>query len=132
MIGKQFRLLFLFFFCLQVHSQTTDLSIVIEAQDLGGTAISQIDVYEDFQYVVTVLNSGNAVDDVSISINFDPDLAIISYNSQNSSVGASDISNISVIGNVLAASIATMPNNSSVELLVLVTSPTDVGGITAN
>ena len=132
MIGKQFRLLFLFFFCLQVHSQTTDLSIVIEAQDLGGTAISQINVYEDFQYVVTVLNSGNAVDDVTISINFDPDLAIISYNSQNSSVGASDISNISVMGNVLAASIATMPNNSSVELLVLVTSPTSVGGITAN
>jgi len=132
MVGKQFRLLFLFLFCMQAYSQTTDLSIAIEAQNLSGTAISQVDIYEDFQYVVTVLNSGNTVDNASISINFDTDLSIISYNSQNNNAGASDFSNIDVTDNVLTASIATMPNNASVELLVLVTAPTNLGGITAN
>ena len=132
MIGKPFRLLVLFLLGLQLHSQTTDLSISIEAQDLTGTAISQADIYEDFQYVITVLNSGNTVDNASISVNFDADLTILSYNSQNNVAGASDFSNIDVTSNVLNASIATMPNNSSVELLVLVTAPTSLGGITAN
>ncbi|WP_179021366.1 DUF7933 domain-containing protein [Winogradskyella forsetii] len=132
MIGKQIRLLVLFLLCAQVHSQTTELSIAVEAQNLSGTAISQVDIYEDFQYVVTVLNSGNSVDNATISINFDSDLTINSYNSQNNNAGASDISNITVTSNVLTASIATMPNNSSVELLVLVTAPTNLGGITAN
>tara|TARA_R110002111_G_scaffold118347_3_gene180821 strand:+ start:5296 stop:8682 length:3387 start_codon:yes stop_codon:yes gene_type:complete len=132
MIVKQFRLLFLFLFCLQAHSQTTDLSIAIEAQNLSGTAISQIDIYEDFQYLVTVLNSGNTVNNATISVNFDTDLTIISYNSQNNNAGASDFSNIDITGNVLTASLATMPNNSSVQLLVLVTAPTNLGGITAN
>jgi len=132
MIIKQFRLLFLFLFCLQAHSQTTDLSIAIEAQNLSGTAISQIDIYEDFQYLVTVLNSGNTVNNATISVNFDADLTIISYNSQNNNAGASDFSDIDITGNVLTASLATMPNNSSVQLLVLVTAPTNLGGITAN
>ena len=39
---------------------------------------------------------------------------------------------LTITGSVLTASIATMPNNSSVELLVLVTAPTSLGGITAN
>ena len=132
MLGKQFRLLLLFLICFQAHSQTTDLSIAIEAQNLSGTAISQVDIYEDFQYVVTVLNSGNSVDNATISVNFDTELTIISYNSQNNNAGASDFSNIEITGNVLTASIATMPNDSSVELLVLVTAPTSLGGITAN
>ncbi|MUU79188.1 DUF7933 domain-containing protein [Winogradskyella endarachnes] len=132
MIGKPYRLLVLFLLGFQLHGQTTDLSIAIETQDLSGTAISQVDIYEDFQYVITVLNSGNTVDNASISVNFDSDLTILSYNSQNSNAGASDFSNIDVTSNVLTASIATMPNNSSVELLVLVTAPTSLGGITAN
>lgn len=132
MIGKQFRVLLFFLMCIQVHSQTTDLSISVEAQNLSGTPISQVNIYEDFQYVITVLNSGNSVNDATISVNFDADLTIISYNSQNNNAGASDFSNINIPGNVLTASIATMPNNSSVELLVLVTAPTDLGGITAN
>lgn len=132
MIGKPFRLLVLFLLGFQLHSQTTDLSIVIEAQNLTGTAISQADIYEDFQYVITVLNSGNSVDNATISVNFDADLTILSYNSQNNNAGASDFSNIDVANNILTAALATMPNNSSVELLVLVTAPTNLGGITAN
>ncbi|WP_179353167.1 DUF7933 domain-containing protein [Winogradskyella vidalii] len=132
MIGKQVYLLFLFLISLQIYGQTTDLSISVEAQNLNGTAISQVDIYEDFQYLVTVLNSGNSVENTTLSINFDADLSINSYNSQNNTSGASDISNISITDNILTASIANMPNNSSVELLILVTAPTSIGGITAN
>ncbi|SDG80157.1 DUF7933 domain-containing protein [Winogradskyella thalassocola] len=114
------------------YSQTTDLSIAIEAQNLSGTPVSQVNIYEDFQYVITVLNSGNSVDNASISINFDTDLTINSYASQNNTNGASDVANISIVNNVLTASIAAMPNNSSVELIVLVTAPTNLGGIAAN
>ena len=74
---KQLCLLFLCFLCAQVQSQTTDLSINIEAQNLGGSAISQVDIYEDFRYLITISNSGNTVSNSEISIDFDDDLTII-------------------------------------------------------
>ena len=132
MLKPLYLLLFVLSNVYFLSSQTTDLSIAIEAQNLSGSAISQVDIYEDFQYVITVLNSGNSVDNATISVNFDSDLTIISYTSQNNNAGASDISNSNVNSNVLTASIATMPNNSSVELLVLVTAPTNLGGIAAS
>ncbi|MEO1030434.1 MAG: gliding motility-associated C-terminal domain-containing protein [Bacteroidota bacterium] len=115
-----------------LSAQTTDLSIAIEAQDLDGNTISQVDIYEDFQYVITISNSGNAVSNATISIDFDDELSIISSSSQNNSNGASDIDNIAITANVVTASIENMPNNASVELLVLVTAPTNLGGIAAN
>jgi gliding motility-associated-like protein/uncharacterized repeat protein (TIGR01451 family) len=115
-----------------LSAQTTDLSIAIEAQNLGGGAISQVDIFEDFQYLITISNNGNAVSNASISIDFDTDLTLISFTSQNTVNGASDITNIDNISNVLTATIANMPNNSSVELLVIVTAPTNLGGIAAN
>lgn len=123
------------FFCLNtclLSGQTTDLSIAIEAQNLSGTAISQVDIYEDFQYLITVSNSGNSVSDTTISIDFDDDLTILSTSSQNNTNGATNYSNIDTTNNILTASIANMPNNSSVELLVLVTAPTNLGGIAVN
>ncbi|WP_111683279.1 DUF7933 domain-containing protein [Winogradskyella tangerina] len=122
-------------FCLNafvLSAQTTDLSIAIEAQDLGGNPVSQVDIFEDFQYVITILNSGNSVNDASFSVDFDEDLTIISTTSQNNSNGASNISVVDLTDNVLTANIASMPNNSSVELLVLVTAPPTLGGIAAN
>ncbi|MFP4844485.1 gliding motility-associated C-terminal domain-containing protein [Winogradskyella sp. PE311] len=115
-----------------LSAQTTDLSIAIEAQNLDGNAISQINIYEDFQYLITISNNGNAVNNASILIDFDDDLSLISSTSQNSVNGASDVTNIDDIDNVLTASIANMPNNSSIELLVIVTAPTNLGGIAAN
>jgi gliding motility-associated-like protein/uncharacterized repeat protein (TIGR01451 family) len=129
---KLFRLLFLLLFCLQAYSQNTDLSINIEAQNLNGTAISQVDIYEDFQYLITLSNSGNAVNNATISIDFDDDLTLLSSNSQNNNNGASNVTNINIVDNILTASIANMPNNSSVELLVLVSAPTNLGGIAVN
>ena len=115
-----------------VYSQTTDLSIAIEAQTLNGVATSQVTIYEDFQYLITITNSGNSVDNATISVDFDSELTILSYNSQNNNSGASEFSNIDVTTNVLTAAIATMPNNGSVELLVVVTAPPNLGGIAAN
>jgi hypothetical protein len=129
---KLLRLLFLLLFCLQAYSQNTDLSINIEAQNLNGTAISQVDIYEDFQYLITLSNSGNAVNNATISIDFDDDLTLLSSNSQNNNNGASKVTNINIVDNILTASIANMPNNSSVELLVLVSAPTNLGGIAVN
>ncbi|GAB5565276.1 MAG: hypothetical protein Wins2KO_23390 [Winogradskyella sp.] len=132
MLGKLYRLFVLFAVCTQLHSQTTDLSIAIEAQNLSGTSISQIEIFQDFQYLITVSNSGNSVNDTSISIDFDNDLTVNSFASQNNTNGASEISNIDITDNVLTATIANMPNNSSVELLVIVTAPSNLGGIAAN
>ena len=132
MISKLFRFLLIFLICSQAYSQTTDLSINIEAQDLSGAAISQINIYQNFQYLVTVSNSGNAVNDASISVSFDADLDITSTSSQNNTGGASDFSNIGINSNILTATIASMPNNGSVELLVEVIAPTNLGGIAAN
>lgn len=132
MIVKLCRLCFLFLICSQAHSQTTDLSINIEAQNLGGTPISQVDIYEDFQYLITLSNSGNAVSNANISVDFDDDITIISTNSQNNINGAADVSDIAITANVLTGIVANMPNNSSVELLVLVSAPTNLGGIAVN
>ncbi len=115
-----------------LFSQTTDLSINIEVQDLSGTAISQVDIYEDFQYLITLSNSGNAINNASISVDFDDDITILSTSSQNNINGASDVSGISITANVLTATVANMPNNSSVEFLVLVSAPTNLGGIAVN
>lgn len=118
--------------CVQAQSQTTDLSINIEAQNLGGSAVSQVDIYQDFQYLITISNSGNSVSNANISIDFDDDLIITNTTSQNNTNGASDVSGIDITGNILTGIIADLPNNSSVELLVAVTAPTNLGGIAAN
>ncbi len=132
MLRACFIAAFLLNFSNLLSSQTTDLSIAIEAQDLNGNTISQISIYENFQYVVTVLNSGNSVSNATISIEFDTDLTILSSNSQNNNAGASEVSNINVNNNILTASIAIMPSASSVELQIVVTAPTTLGGIAAN
>jgi len=129
---KQLCLLFLCFLYAQAQSQTTDLSINIEAQNLGGSAVSQVDIYQDFQYLITISNSGNTASNANISIDFDDDLIINSTTSQNNTNEATDVSGINITGNVLTGIIADLPNNSSVELLVAVTAPTNLGGIAAN
>ncbi|MEJ6792322.1 MAG: hypothetical protein QNK89_06245 [Lacinutrix sp.] len=118
--------LFLFYFSfLKVAAQTTDLSIVVEAQNLSGSTVSQVNIYQDFQYLITILNSGNPVSNATFS-------QTLSYNnsiSQNSTGGASNVSNLTLIGNELTGTITNMPNNSSVEVLVTVSAPITPGGI---
>src|SRR5690606_30578040 len=90
------RLKLLFFALLQfvyvsVYSQTTDLAVVVEAQNLSGTDVSQVHIFESFQYLVTVSNSGNSVTNALLSLQLDSDATIVSYESINAYGGASII-----------------------------------------
>jgi hypothetical protein len=42
----------LYIFCfsfIKVAAQTTDLSIVVEAQNISGISVSQVNIYQDYQ-----------------------------------------------------------------------------------
>ncbi len=131
----------LFFFALlqfwlvSVYSQTTDLAIVVEAQNISGSNVSQVHIYQSFQYIVTISNSGNSVTNASFSLQLDNDATIVSYESVNMSGGASSIPldnfNLSA-NNLLSAMIASLPNNSSLEVIVTLNAPNTIGGISAN
>ncbi|WP_298755801.1 gliding motility-associated C-terminal domain-containing protein [uncultured Psychroserpens sp.] len=135
MIGKFFRLIFFLCACSQIYGQTTDLSIVAQAQNTSGSAVSQVEIFQDFQYIVTIINSGNTVNDATFEITMDNDLAnldIDAISSQNNSGGASDASNLNLNGSILTGTIANLPSDSSVELKIEVTAPPQVGGIAIN
>lgn len=128
---QKFAICFLFF-CfsfLNVKAQTTDLSIVVEAQNFSGSSISQVNILEDFQYLITILNSGNTVNNATFSQNLSTNVSYFTSVSQNQTGGASIVSNLSFTGNELTGSIANMPSNSSVEVLVTVRAPINPGGI---
>ena len=127
--------LYFLLFCLSLFSlkaQTTDLSIVVEAQNLSGNPISQIGINQEFQYIVTILNGGNAVNNASFSQTLNTNLTILSAQSQNQTGGASAIDPINITGNIITGTIANMPSNSSVQLEVLVKAPLTLGGIASN
>ena len=90
--------LFIFLFSVVsyiLNAQTTDLSIVVEAQDLSGNPISQIGINQEFKYIVTILNGGNAVNNASFSQTLNTNLIILSAQSQNQTGGASSIDPVS-------------------------------------
>ena len=123
-------------FCVLVSfyskAQTTDLSIVLEAQDLSGSPISQATIYQDFQYLVTIVNSGNTVSNSVFSVQLDTDLTINSFTSLNNTGGATAVSDFNLNGtNLLTGTILDMPNNSGVQILINVTAPANLGGIAA-
>ena len=124
--------IFLCFSVLKVQSQTTDLAIVVEAQNLSGTPISQIDIFQEFQYIVTIINSGNTVSNATFSQTINANATVLSYTSQNNSGGATDVTGFNLAGNILTGTIASLPNNSSVEVKVVVKAPQNPGGIATN
>ncbi|MCB0444219.1 MAG: DUF11 domain-containing protein, partial [Gelidibacter sp.] len=116
-------------------SQTTDLAIVVEAQNLSGNDLSQVHIYEEFQYLVTISNSGNSVFDASFTLQLDVEASIISFVSQNATNGATliPINDFNLSGsNLLSAPIANLPNNSSLQIKITLKAPITVGGIAAN
>ena len=117
---------------LSSFSQTTDLAVAIEAQDLNGADVSQVHIYEEFQYVVTLINSGNATTNVTFSQEIDVDASILNQTSINAMNGASDVTNFNVVDNILTGTVASMPNNSSVQVRVRVRAPLNLGGIATN
>ncbi|SDR72282.1 conserved repeat domain-containing protein/gliding motility-associated C-terminal domain-containing protein [Formosa sp. Hel1_31_208] len=132
MIKKIYRLIFFFFISLQLNSQTTDLSIVAQAQSVSGNDISQIEIFQDFQYIVTIINTGNPVSNVVFEITMDSDilnLDLSTISSQNNSGGASDASDLQLNGSILTGTIVNLPNDSSVEIKIELTAPLIIGGI---
>ncbi|MCP4052548.1 MAG: DUF11 domain-containing protein [Mesoflavibacter sp.] len=127
--------LFIFLFSVVsyiLNAQTTDLSIVVEAQDLSGNPISQIGINQEFKYIVTILNGGNAVNNASFSQTLNTNLIILSAQSQNQTGGASSIDPINITGSIITGTIANMPSNASVALEVLVKAPLNLGGIASS
>lgn len=135
MIRKVLPFLFYFLFYGILFGQTTDLSIVAQAQNLSGSDVSQVEIFEDFQYVVTIINSGNTVSAATFEITMDNDLINLSIegvSSQNNTGGASDASELQLNGSVLTGTIANLPADSSVDIRILVTAPINIGGIAIN
>ncbi|AUC83045.1 gliding motility-associated C-terminal domain-containing protein [Lacinutrix sp. Bg11-31] len=125
----------LFILCfsfLNVKAQTTDLSIVVEAQNNSGTTVSNVNIYQDFLYLVTILNSGNEVNNATFSQTLSTNVSYFVSMSQNPNGGSSAVTNLVFTGNTLTGTIANMPSNSSVEVLVTVRAPITPGGIATN
>ncbi|WP_452225364.1 DUF7933 domain-containing protein [Lacinutrix chionoecetis] len=121
-------ILFCFSF-LNINAQSTDLSIIVAAQNLSNNPVSQVNINQDFQYLVTILNSGNAVNNATFSQVLNANVSYFTAMSQNATGGASDVSNLMFSGNELTGTIANMPANSSVAVLVTVRAPIVPGGI---
>jgi hypothetical protein len=133
MIEKLVRFVFFILFCTQLTAQTTDLSIVAQAQSTEGAAVSQVEIFEDFQYIVTIINSGNAVSNAAFQITMDDDLQnlmLSSITSQNNIGGATIAGGFNLsTTNVLTGSVLSLPTDSSVEIKIEVAAPSVVGGI---
>ena len=131
------RFILLLFCCLLFNAsycQSTDLAISVEAQDLSGNDISQAHIYEEFQYLVTITNSGDAVSNAIFSEIFNANANIFSYISQNPVGGTSLITDFNLMNNELTGTITNFPASSSIEIKIGIRAPRTVGGIatTAN
>jgi hypothetical protein len=133
MIEKLVRFVFFILFCTQLTAQTTDLSIVAQAQSTAGAAVSQVEIFKDFQYIVTIINSGNAVSNAAFQITMDDDLQnlmLSSITSQNNIGGATIAGGFNLsTTNALTESVLSLPTDSSVEIKIEVAAPSVVGGI---
>jgi hypothetical protein len=133
MIEKLVRFVFFILFCTQLTAQTTDLSIVAQAQSTAGAAVSQVEIFKDFQYIVTIINSGNAVSNAAFQITMDDDLQnlmLSSITSQNNIGGATIAGGFNLsTTNALTESVISLPTDSSVEIKIEVAAPSEVGGI---
>lgn len=127
-----FCFVFLSLFVIQTNAQSTDLSIVTEAQNTSGTPISQASIYQDFQYIVTIINSGAAVNNAAFSQTLNGNITYINAESFNTNGGASVVSNLNYFSGTLTGTIASLPSNSSVQIKVSVKAPTAPGGIASN
>ncbi|MGC1471798.1 MAG: gliding motility-associated C-terminal domain-containing protein [Psychroserpens sp.] len=136
MIQRLLRALLFVCICNQITAQTTDLSVVVQAQNTAGADISQVEIFQDFRYAVTIINSGNAVNNASFQIILDEDLqnlSLASISSQNNTGGASNAGELNLTTtNTVTGTVANLPTGSSVTLIIEVTAPSNVGGIATN
>ncbi|WP_438961232.1 gliding motility-associated C-terminal domain-containing protein [Nonlabens sp.] len=115
-----------------LFAQTTDLSITVEAQDLNGNSISQAHIYERYNYLITISNTGAPVSNADFNLTLSSVNEIESAVAQNLLGGAASPTGITTVGTMVNGSLPSMPNSASLELLVTVrASPTFLGGATA-
>ena len=132
-MGKKAILILLVFFSFLTNfAQTTDVSISVVAQDLSGSDISQVHIFEEFQYLVTISNSGGSVTNALFTQTINTNATIVSYISQNPTNGASLITDLSVTDNVITGTISNFPASSNIEVKIIVQAPETIGGIATN
>lgn len=128
---------FFLFLCapfFQSEAQNTDLAVLVEAQNTSNTEVSQVHIYQEFQYIITILNSGNLVDNATFTQEINANVNVVSFEYQNASGGAGIVTNLVLDDNTndLSGTVTTLPTNSSIEVKVTVIAPTFVGGIATN
>jgi len=128
---KHYITIFLFLCSFFAWSQTTDLSASVEATDLDGNSISNIIIFQEFYYVTTISNSGDAVNNATFSQQLASNVVALSIESQNAVGGAADATNFvyNPTTNMVTADLPSLPNASSVEIRILVRVPKTSGGI---
>ncbi len=115
-----------------LYSQTTDLAITLEAQDLNGNSISQAHYYERYSYLVTISNTGAPVSNADFSVNFSSLENIESAQVQNVIGGASNPNGITIQNDTVTGILPNMPNSASVEILIIIRANVNfLGGATA-
>ncbi|PQJ31426.1 hypothetical protein BST92_05590 [Nonlabens arenilitoris] len=115
-----------------LYSQTTDLAITVEAQDLTGSSISQAHFYERYTYLITISNTGAPVANADFNLSLSSVNNIESAVAQNNLGGAISPASINITGNSIDGILPNMPNSSSLKILVTVrASPIFLGGATA-
>ncbi len=134
MLNRYFLFLFLFITSFYSEAQSTDLAILVEAQNTSDVDVSQVHIYQEFQYIITILNSGNAVNNATFTQEINPNIDVISYTYQNATSGAGIVTNFSLddTTNTLSGTVTSLPTNSSIEIKVTVIAPTFIGGIATN
>jgi len=131
------KCLFSLFLCASYflsEAQTTDLAILVEAQSTSNSDISQVHIYQEFQYILTILNSGNLVDNATFTQEINANVTVVSFEYQNATGGAGIVTNLVLDDNTndLSGTVTSLPTNSSIEIKVTVIAPTFVGGIATN
>lgn len=112
-------------------AQTTDLAVSIETRDAGGAnPVSQVHIYQQYEYIVTVSNTGGGVNDATVDIQLPPTINFLNVSSQNFLGGAAAPVNLAFAGGSITGTLPSMPNSSSLEIVISVRAPTNtLGGI---
>ena len=134
MLKKYFFILFLCASYVQSEAQTTDLAVLVEAQNISNTEVSQVHIYQEFQYIITILNSGSLVNNATFTQEINANVNVVSFEYQNATGGAGIVTDLILddTTNDLSGTVTSLPTNSSIEVKVTVIAPTFVGGIATN
>ncbi|WP_431132910.1 gliding motility-associated C-terminal domain-containing protein [Psychroserpens mesophilus] len=134
MLKKYFLFFFLCVFYYYSEAQTTDLAVLVEAQNTSNTEVSQVHIYQEFQYIITILNSGNLAENATFTQDINANTTVVAFEYQNASGGAGIVTDFVLDDNTnnVSGTVTSLPPNSSIEVKVSVIAPTFVGGIATN